>query len=709
METEEIIKFYKMLRHNQQTELRAIKPLENNNKEIQRYFISNENELIDICKKLNGEFNLYLGVNERIFNGSEAKDVKEVGIIPIDIDCINKPANDKDIFEAMNIVTKIIENGEGQGFKKPMIVYSGNGYQLFYCIPKMLIDNSNREEIENKVKEFTKRLIEMYSNDKIRIDQVGDLPRIMRIAGTFNLKSKTTSKIIQEGDGEDELLRNLILNIKLTNVLIIGGLDEELKNKIKNDNEIQKYMEGDLQGKRSRSEAELSLVCKLIQLNFNKEQIFRTLSSCKIGKWQEANVKYRELTYRKGIELICQEKLRNIDNPSIEDLYMIYKKWLWIEDTKRIDIILATYLTTKIEGTPIWIILVGKSGDGKTEQIMALKNMPEFYPLYELTSRTLVSGNDKAKDLAPELNNKFVVIPDMAQIMELPPQEKASLWAQLRNLFDGHIGKMSGYGMGVRKSYDNLRITLVGCSTPIIDGQILIHQGLGTRELIYRTEDIIDQNMIMEYSMNNEDYEKEMKKELIAITTNFLKDKQMIRKELNEKELEELKRIAEFISLIRTTAEFDSYTNELRNKAYPENPTRIIKQLKRLYLALISLDKDYKSEKAFEILWHLAKSCAFPIRISIFEFFLRDLINTNRSIEYKTNEIANNLSIGKNTAKRELSLLWNIGLVTKTERDEGSRWLPTDYWKLNTKNKFITKYMNFILSSTGNGGGGVKP
>ena len=74
---------------------------------------------------------------------------------------------------------------------------------------------------------------------------------------------------------------------------------------------------------------------------------------------------------------------------------------------------------------------------------------------------------------------------------------------------------------------------------------------------------------------------------------------------------------------MRATAEFDQYTHELRNIVYPEEPTRIAKQLKRLYICLMSLSKDYLEKRAFEILWHIAKSSAFPVRVKVFEFLMK--------------------------------------------------------------------------------------
>lgn len=691
MTVEDIRRYYKILRHEEETELRAINP---ETKEIKNIHFNSEEELLKICKELDGKYNLYLGVNERTRNGTKREDVKSVGVIPIDIDCVTKPATDEDIAEANFTACKIIDDAIKQGFQQPCIIFSGNGFQLLFCIPKIEITKENVDEVEDKIQEFEKRLIDQYSNDKVKLDQVGDLPRIMRIAGTFNLKSKTTSQLINGEVREDSLLKEYVLSLQLSKSVVIGGLTQELKNRIGGNEKIQELFNGGVKGFASRSEAELSLVCRLVQVGLNKEQVFRVMASCKIGKWQEANIHYREITYRKAIEIISKEKLATLSNPSLQDLYLIYKKWLYLEDTKRIDIVLATYLTQFLNGTPIWLILVGNSGDGKTEQVMSLDNCENIHIEHNLTSKALVSGHPNINDLAPELHNKVVVIPDMAQILQLPPIEKGELWGQLRDLYDGFAGKSSG--LGKRARYSGLRVTMIACSTPKIDGQILVHQDLGTRELIYRTEDTEDKREMMNYAIKNEKEEELMKEELRKITKAFLKDKRIIQRDLTDEETEDLKNIAEFITIARASAEIDSYTNELRNLVYPEQPTRIVKQLKRMYLALMSLEKDYRKDRAFQILWHLAKSCAFPIRIRVFEFFIRNFLLTDVTKEYSTSYIANHLKIGKKTAQRELNILWNIDILKKEEREEGNRWQPTEYWQLNLTNKFIQNYMRFL-------------
>lgn len=389
-----------------------------------------------------------------------------------------------------------------------------------------------------------------------------------------------------------------------------------------------------------------------------------------------------------GIVNSSTGKLIDIIKSPLEEVYKIYKKYFHVEDTKRIDIILAVALSQKLKGIPIWLILVGPSGDMKSVQLISLKNK-NVYVLHNLTSKTLVNGYKNKKkfpDLAPELDNKIVIIPDMAQILKLPPSEKGELWGQLRDLYDGSAGKVSGQGS--RAKYENLKVTLIAGSTPAIDGQILVHQDLGTRELIFRTKGSVKKKEVMKKCFENEEFETKITRELNEITKKFLEKVYITRDYLKKEILEELMNIATYITFMRASAEFDSFSNELRNDVYPEEPTRIAKQLKRLFICLMNLDNDYMEERAFEILWHIAKSSAFPLRIKLFEYLVK-----NPEEEYSTSQLSDLLHIGKSSVKREMGVLWNMNLVLCRKEVINSIYSDRtyDYWKINESNSFIKK------------------
>jgi len=367
----------------------------------------------------------------------------------------------------------------------------------------------------------------------------------------------------------------------------------------------------------------------------------------------------------------------------LENLHRIDKEKLYIEDTKRLDIVLATALSNRLEGIPIWLILVGASGDMKSVQLNALMG-EESYVLHNLTSKTLVNGYKNKKehpDLAPKINGKVVIVPDMAQILKLPPAEKAELWGQLRDLYDGFAGKESGQGSSAK--YKGLKITLLAGSTPAIDGQILVHQDLGTRELIYRTSGNKNKEKVMEKCFENEENEKEIAGELKKVTSEFLGDIKISRNYISKEILDKLKGLATYISYMRATADFDQYANELRNDVFPEEPTRIAKQLKRLFICLTSLAEDYPEERALEILNILAKSSSFRNRVNVLNFLLKC------HEEVSTSGISEVLKVGKSTVKRECSVMENLGILNCRKQETTYPDKFYEFWKINKENKFV--------------------
>ena len=363
----------------------------------------------------------------------------------------------------------------------------------------------------------------------------------------------------------------------------------------------------------------------------------------------------------------------------LDALHKTYQELLYIENTDRIDVVLAVALSKKLKGIPLWLIVVGPSGDMKSAQLNAIRTDDTFV-LHNLTSKTLVNGyKDKKEhpDLAPKLDGKVIIIGDMAQILKLPAVEKGELWGQLRDLYDGFAGKESG--MGCSSKYEDLKVTLLAGSTPTIDGQILVHQDLGTRELIYRTSGNKNKEKVMEKCFENEEHEERIKNELREVTTKFLEQTKIKKLEVSREILDKIKGIAIYVTYMRCSAEFDSYTNELRNYCYPEEPTRIAKQLKRLFICLKSLEEDYPDEKALRILWHTAKSSAFPVRVKIYEY-LKEMKG-----EYSTSQLSQTLNIGKSTTKRECSVLENIGLFNCRRAETSFPDKFYEYWSFKGK------------------------
>ena len=369
----------------------------------------------------------------------------------------------------------------------------------------------------------------------------------------------------------------------------------------------------------------------------------------------------------------------------LKELYKVYRKWFQIEDTNRIDVVLATALSQKLKDDPLWLILVGPSGDMKSGQLTALLNYKPVQPIHNLTSKALVNGyrdKDKYPDLAPSLHDKIVIFPDMAQLLKLPTNEKGEVWGQLRDLYDGLAGKVSG--QGANKRYSGLFVTLLGASTNAIDGQLLIHQDLGTRELIYRVYGSENKEKVMNKCLDNVNQKKEMDKEMKTITNNFLENAVIKDIKLSEDVITKLKEIAIYTTQMRATGEFDR-NSELRGKVYPEEPTRIIKQLKRMFICLMSLDEYYREDKALEIIKHVARSSAFQNRILIMDYLWKHHKLTSKSIY----EISTALKLGRSTIKRECLILENIGLIGCDRKEELNDRVRYNWYAISDPSTFV--------------------
>jgi len=294
--------FYDLLGHKEQTEIRALaldanfKPLP---KEAEVIFTFSKEDFVNKVKGLNGKKNLYAGLNERKENCKEGKDVLSVKKFFVDIDCKNKPASEEDLIEASSVTNNIVSDIKRKFGAIPSVIMSGNGYQLVYSIPEIKIDDKNREEIENKIQEYNEYLIQKYSNEKIKLDKVGDLPRIIRITGTQNIKGGKISKFVEYNTEENINFKDNILSMqpsekaiqKTNNKKLSKELNKKFLEILEQDEKVKKLYEGNFEGYDLSIGGEQALVCFLIQYNFDKKEIFNIMASAQIGRWNEKKYK----------------------------------------------------------------------------------------------------------------------------------------------------------------------------------------------------------------------------------------------------------------------------------------------------------------------------------------------------------------------------------------------------------------------------------
>lgn len=371
------------------------------------------------------------------------------------------------------------------------------------------------------------------------------------------------------------------------------------------------------------------------------------------------------------------EELKTQELPEVErtldDVHDAFKKWLHLKTTDHIDLALAMALSRHKKGTPIWIILIGSSGSGKSVLIRSLSGIPDSRMIDEITSNTLASAykykGKAAKDLGYYLQNKSTMLltADLASLTSKNRDEKRAIWAKFRELFDGYVNKESGNE--VIKAYEDCHVTWLMGAVPAIRTEILIYAELGTRELMYELgrHNAIDMESILEKSWDNESYEDDMKKELGMYVRQFVKchvydDDIKVSSKIKKFIMSEANRL----EFLRASAPTDSQTCELISHVEKADSTRSMKQLKKIYIALKSLSPDYPDEKAMRIIKHVVDSSSDKIRTEILNIFIK-----NKDSQFTIIDLEHIIKVGYRSIKRQVMALWDMGIIERLD-DEPS-------------------------------------
>lgn len=191
---------YRLLNHKYVTELRFLK---RGMHPVYRLGKGEEN-FVSVCRQWNGKRNIYVGLRDRregLKYAGKTEDIIGLQSVVLDIDPIRQtetPSTQKELNCAIKLV-KIIKRWFIQNeYKEPQIAITGNGCCLYFLLPFHRIGDGNRFELIRKTENFEnwarnnfKKELKTYN---CAIDRMYDLPRIVRVIGTYNIKGKSSVK-----------------------------------------------------------------------------------------------------------------------------------------------------------------------------------------------------------------------------------------------------------------------------------------------------------------------------------------------------------------------------------------------------------------------------------------------------------------------------------------------------------------------------------
>ena len=98
-------------------------------------------------------------------------------------------------------------------------------------------------------------------------------------------------------------------------------------------------------------------------------------------------------------------------------------KWFKLKDMIPSDVIMATALAVMFPGDPVWLLVVGPPGSGKTELVRAFPEGPHATAIdsmtkYSLVSGLKVSGKEETFGMIENLDGKVLLIKDLTVMLE---------------------------------------------------------------------------------------------------------------------------------------------------------------------------------------------------------------------------------------------------------------------------------------------------
>ena len=269
----------------------------------------------------------WISLNEKEKGKDNIEGTSKIWCIWFDFDAKredkSRVANEEEKKEALERGEKLKDIMESMGLKG-FLACSGNGYHLFFPIQGYeLRGNIFRKEFNEKLRMFYNKLKEKTG---IEFDTTTDIRRVTQPIGYPNMKipdcpidtfwiTEFDIHDIEEAKRKNEDLIETILNMDLREekkTKVVEGTieDEKFEELLKQSEKVRDLYKGLWKGYgyKSRSEAEAALVTILCLQGFSDESIKKIMSNSLIGKWNEKNESYYNLTIKK-----CREFIEGID------------------------------------------------------------------------------------------------------------------------------------------------------------------------------------------------------------------------------------------------------------------------------------------------------------------------------------------------------------------------------------------------------------
>lgn len=363
---------------------------------------------------------------------------------------------------------------------------------------------------------------------------------------------------------------------------------------------------------------------------------------------------------------------------SLDEARAVFRKWLGDDyDTDTMLAALVTAAVERLDGDPLWLLVISGSGNAKTETVQALDGIGAIVTSSLSSEAALLSATskrDKAKDATGGLLRKIgdrgvLVVKDVTSILSMDRNLRGQVLAALREVYDGRWCREVGTDGGQTIEWAG-RLAVVGAVTTAWDTHHSVIATMGDRFVLIRSDSSENASRLAagRKAIGNTGDETTMRSELAAAAAGVIAGMSHDPVSLTDDETEVLLMAANLVTLARTGVEYD-YSGNVIDAHAPEMPTRFAKQLAQLVRGAVAIGLNRAG--ALRLAIRCARDSMPPLRLAIVDYLA---MNPDSS----TQDIRKRIGKPRNTVDRQLQALHMLGVLTCDEREYGvdgrSRW-----------------------------------
>lgn len=379
----------------------------------------------------------------------------------------------------------------------------------------------------------------------------------------------------------------------------------------------------------------------------------------------------------------------------------VYRKWLGPSyDMDALLVSLAARAAHELDGEPVWVLTLSGPGNAKTEGLMPLgrtqahpddaSSFTQVRVVSEINGApALLSGSskkEKAEDATGGLlddlgNSGVIVLKDFTTILSMHREKRAETLAALREVYDGTWVRQVGTDGGKTLRWDG-KITLLGATTSAYDSHHSVISAMGDRFALLRvdSESRAARLAATKQARMNTGKESVMREEMGTAVEAVIAGMDRAAAEIDVETLDSLDALADVVTQIRTTVEFDQMSRNASAAHAPEVGTRFGKMLVQIVRGGLSIGMPPK--EALALAQRVGRDSTQQVRVECLQALAEHGPQTTHGVSTLLNK-------PNGTIDRALQALQLLGLIRHRQGDalfDGTRqgawvWSLTEEWK----------------------------